>query len=451
MTAPPAGPAETGEGGGLSGSLLFHLALVAGLAPVAGVPIVALLAIAARRKHDARERRWARRIAGVLLVDLVVAAIVIATSAGALPAPAEAAQTSGPRIGVAIDDDYAGEGIRVDAVLEGSPADRAGLAEGDVIVGADGASIASLDDLRSALGRERVVVDVRRAGEALQLEVEPTSAAMLAGERCGEVRARDLVPERGTLISFGVVVLGTLALGAIGWRRRARGGVATLLPFLAIPPLGALVGAGAAVVACSAGADTLVIEISLVASEVVLVALAALAVWGASRRWEGETPTLDGDAPLSVPRTVALGVLYVATWIPRVLFLAAPLFVLAREHGMEGGSEALGVVLGGDRAPIALVLTFIAGALLAPIGEELLFRGLLVPWLARVVAPWAAIVLSALLFGALHDAHGIARIGPMTIGVVLGWARLRAGTLAAPIAIHVIVNATALTIGWLTS
>src|SRR5690606_32973331 len=141
----------------------------------------------------------------------------------------------------------------------------------------DGTTVASQGELRAALerGGARVVLGVRRGDEALDVPVEPTTAAALAGERCGEVRARDLVPERGTLVSYGVVVVGTLVLAAIGWRRRVRGGAWTLVPFLAIPPLGALVGAGAALLACDAGAEALVLELSLVASEVVLVALAS--------------------------------------------------------------------------------------------------------------------------------------------------------------------------------
>ena len=75
MSAPLAGPAEERgpSGPGLSGSQLFHVALVAGLAPVVSVPLVGLLAlVAARRRGEARERRWARRIAGVLIVDELV-------------------------------------------------------------------------------------------------------------------------------------------------------------------------------------------------------------------------------------------------------------------------------------------------------------------------------------------------------------------------------------------
>ncbi|MDQ3038061.1 MAG: CPBP family intramembrane metalloprotease, partial [Myxococcota bacterium] len=220
-------------------------------------------------------------------------------------------------------------------------------------------------------------------------------------------------------------------------------------PFVTIPALGAMAGVGAALLACRSGAGELVLESALMGSEIVLVVLAGLAVWIASRRARGPAVTMHGEAPLSPAKTVALGAFYVLAWVPRVLYVATPLFALARELGLEGASETLGTVLAGDRPALALAMTFVAGAVLAPIGEELLFRGLLLPHLARIVPPWSAIVISALLFGALHEAHGIARIGPMAIGMILGWARLRSDTLRAPIAIHMIVNATALSVGWL--
>ncbi|WP_169791379.1 type II CAAX prenyl endopeptidase Rce1 family protein [Sandaracinus amylolyticus] len=447
---------DADEGAPPSGSWLFHAALIAGVLPVLGLPIVALATAVAWRAsqgRDARERRWAKRLSGLLAIDVIAAVVVVATSLGVLPAAEQTLAPSGPRIGVAIDEAHTGEGLRVADVLEGSPADDAGIVAGDVLLRANGAPIASLEALRGALGASEgdVAIELRRGDAIERVEVAPVEGALGARERCGEVRAADLVPGLGSLVSYGVVLLGAMALAVLGWRRGVRGGVPTLVPFVAIPPLGALVGSGIAVLACRFGGEDLVLEIALLGSEIVLVAMAAGAVWLASRRWEGDTPTLDGDPPMSVPRVVALGVMYVATWVPRVLVLAMPLFAAARALGVEGGSEALGEVLGGDRAPIALVMTFVAGAVLAPLGEELLFRGLLVPWLARVVTPWSAIVVSALLFGALHDAHGMARIGPMTIGLVLGWARLRSGTLIAPIAIHAIVNSIALTIGWLTS
>jgi len=75
------------------------------------------------------------------------------------------------------------EGLLVRDVEEGSPAARAGLAQGDLLVAVGGRSLASVDDLYDALatvdaaGQLEVVV-VRGAEErtvSVDLAVEPTA------------------------------------------------------------------------------------------------------------------------------------------------------------------------------------------------------------------------------------------------------------------------------------
>lgn len=451
LEAPPATPRRDE---GRAGSALFHVALAAGVVPVIGLPIVVLAALSARRAGVGEKgRRWARRIAGVLAVDVLVSLVVIGIAAGALPSLEDAVEVgSSARIGIEVDEGYQGQGARVGSVLDGAPADDAGIHAGDVIVSVSGASVDGATELRAAIeaARSPVSIAVRRGSAVYEVSVEPVRGAQLASERCDEIGVEDLRPGLGTLLSYGVLIFGTVILALIEWRRGVQGGARVWAPFVTIPALGAIVGAGTAMLACDRGAHELVLESALLGSEIALVVLAGGAVWIASRGERAAVVTMDGEAPLSVLGTVAIGAFYVVAWVPRVLYVAAPLFAVARELGLEGASEALGEVLGGDRTPLALAMTFVAGAVLAPIGEELLFRGLLLPHLARIVAPWTAIAISALLFGALHEAHGVARIGPMAIGIILGWARLRSGTLRAPIALHMVINATALSVGWLS-
>jgi S1-C subfamily serine protease len=67
--------------------------------------------------------------------------------------------------------------VRVVEVAPGSPAERAGLRSGDVIVALDGAPIDSADDLQRALGAGRigipVPIEALRDGERLRLLVTP--------------------------------------------------------------------------------------------------------------------------------------------------------------------------------------------------------------------------------------------------------------------------------------
>jgi S1-C subfamily serine protease len=69
------------------------------------------------------------------------------------------------------------KGVLVVAVEPGGPADRAGLEEGDVIVGFDGCPVAGIDDLHRLLTEERVGIWTRltvlRGPERLTLDIIP--------------------------------------------------------------------------------------------------------------------------------------------------------------------------------------------------------------------------------------------------------------------------------------
>jgi membrane protease YdiL (CAAX protease family) len=90
-----------------------------------------------------------------------------------------------------------------------------------------------------------------------------------------------------------------------------------------------------------------------------------------------------------------------------------------------------------------LALTIV---LLAPLTEELLFRGALLRSLLRRVTPTAAVLLSAVVFGLVH-ALGDPSIGTMIalpaiilLGVVSGYQAARTGNLTRSILLHVGFN-----------
>ncbi|MGH6719904.1 MAG: trypsin-like peptidase domain-containing protein, partial [Alphaproteobacteria bacterium] len=83
-------------------------------------------------------------------------------------------------------------GVLVVEIAKGSPADRAGLAPGDVVVAANGTSVARSLELRNAIGLTRVgeaiTLDVLRAGAPLSLTA--TIAAPAAPEAAGGMTER---------------------------------------------------------------------------------------------------------------------------------------------------------------------------------------------------------------------------------------------------------------------
>jgi uncharacterized protein len=90
-----------------------------------------------------------------------------------------------------------------------------------------------------------------------------------------------------------------------------------------------------------------------------------------------------------------------------------------------------------------MALLFFAGAILAPIAEEILFRGLLQSSLAHKLPIWAAIGISALIFGAAHlDYYAFPVLAVM--GVIFGLLYHLTGSLRVTILAHVINNSAAL-------
>ena len=84
------------------------------------------------------------------------------------------------------------------------------------------------------------------------------------------------------------------------------------------------------------------------------------------------------------------------------------------------------------------------GILFAPFWEETLFRGFIYPVLARKWGVPLGIMITGLVFGAMHAAQlwgGWGQIALLTfVGIVLTWVRARAGTVAASFLVHITYN-----------
>lgn len=105
------------------------------------------------------------------------------------------------------------------------------------------------------------------------------------------------------------------------------------------------------------------------------------------------------------------------------------------------GSNEIPIDEGIDTAPLIglLILFGIAVVVVAPLAEELLFRGLLFRGLDGVWPGWAAIVVSGLAFGAFH--LNLPVLVPFSlIGMIFAWAYKASGSLWVTIGAHFIVN-----------
>lgn len=114
---------------------------------------------------------------------------------------------------------------------------------------------------------------------------------------------------------------------------------------------------------------------------------------------------------------------------------------------LYGRDESQGVVdLLEDTSGAGLAAFAVAVVLIAPIAEELLFRGALLRALVRRMTPAWAIFVSALVFALVHPL-GDPEVGSiivvpaiLTLGVVSGYLAVRSGNLSRSIWLHVGFN-----------
>ncbi|MCP6757410.1 MAG: CPBP family glutamic-type intramembrane protease [Fischerella sp. CENA71] len=105
----------------------------------------------------------------------------------------------------------------------------------------------------------------------------------------------------------------------------------------------------------------------------------------------------------------------------------------------QGGSNPLLQLALESRDSIALGVFFVTAAIAAPLFEEFLFRGFLLPSLTRYVSVWWAIIASALLFAIAH--LSLSEVLPLfALGVVLGVVYTRSRNLLAPMLLHSLWN-----------
>ncbi|MEG4572854.1 type II CAAX endopeptidase family protein [Microcoleus sp. N3A4] len=125
-------------------------------------------------------------------------------------------------------------------------------------------------------------------------------------------------------------------------------------------------------------------------------------------------------------------------------FVALPLVVLVSLinqqfwQGQGGSNPILPIVLEG-RDNVALAVFFGTAAIAAPVFEEIVFRGFLLPSLTRYLPVWGAIAASAFLFAVAH--LSVSEILPLaTLGSVLGFVYTRSRNLLAPMLLHSLWN-----------
>ena len=260
------------------------------------------------------------------------------------------------------------------------------------------------------------------------------------------------------LLSIGLIA----GAGSQGIERRTRGvlpylGPSPLLVFVASIPVSLLAAIVIAIplVALGAALDGPVGQLaSVIAQSLVYAGLIRLLVvdTGALSWARMGIRRFDRHAIAEL----AGGALWVLPVIPATSVLA---FILV---GITGVTPTSPLPPTGETS--GLILQLIAGAVVAPLGEELLFRGFATTAWVQAVGYRSGLVRAALLFAVAHvlnvtgssagEAFGLAFVAfasRLPIAFVLGWLFLRRGTIWAPIGLHMAFNGILLVLGYIAT
>jgi uncharacterized protein len=125
-------------------------------------------------------------------------------------------------------------------------------------------------------------------------------------------------------------------------------------------------------------------------------------------------------------------------------FVALPLMLVVSVVNQQiwqgqGGSNPLLQIVLEEKDGVALGLFLFTAAIAAPVFEEILFRGFLLPSLTRYFPTWGAIALSSLIFATAH--LSLSEILPLTVlGAILGFVYTRSRGLLSSIMLHSLWN-----------
>jgi membrane protease YdiL (CAAX protease family) len=127
-----------------------------------------------------------------------------------------------------------------------------------------------------------------------------------------------------------------------------------------------------------------------------------------------------------------------------LLAIDAVVWVVSRLTGIDDGMAATLEMYRGARAAGTLVLLWIAVMVVAPVAEELVFRGFLFRGLSvSRLGVAGTVVITAAVWAVLHVQYtwlGIASV--FAYGLVFGWLRWR-GSISVPMLLHFINNIVA--------
>ena len=163
---------------------------------------------------------------------------------------------------------------------------------------------------------------------------------------------------------------------------------------------------------------------------------------------EGQLSGLSGKLSIDSSRQALILLLGIPILVTIVDLIVVMGYGIGYELAFGVPELSTDIGVGWESGPVALGLVVISTIIIAPIAEELMFRGYLLDSIRKVHGDWIAVVISAMIFGLVHlepYTIGMAAIG----GLIYGYVRIRTGSLWPSIIGHMMWNGVALIVTYL--
>jgi membrane protease YdiL (CAAX protease family) len=132
---------------------------------------------------------------------------------------------------------------------------------------------------------------------------------------------------------------------------------------------------------------------------------------------------------------------YLASWtvLAAVLIVYSLVLQWLNVDISQGTHPVVPILLGSSDAQTKIAIIALAVGI-APIVEEIMFRGALYSWLRSRTPAWLAIPISAFIFASVHPQGPVGLVPLTAIGMILAFLREWRGSLVAPMLTHACVN-----------
>ncbi len=146
-----------------------------------------------------------------------------------------------------------------------------------------------------------------------------------------------------------------------------------------------------------------------------------------------------GLSPVNMSHNVRQGVIRYLITLPLIILAGYIVNIVSSYYGITPEMQDVVQWVLDEKSSLVLACLMFFGIIIAPIIEEILFRGFLLPALKKSLGGRYAIIVSAALFAAVHiDVFAFMQI--FILGLLLGHLYEKTKTLAASIIVHITHN-----------